>query len=66
MTMTQFYNAQKDDTSVPLFHPKLFSSTSIDEIDIEDVLATGRAQLRRFLSKNGNQERSESSDTRLT
>lgn len=54
MTMTQFYNAQKDTTSVSLFHPKLFSTTSLEEIDIDEVLNTGRTQLRRFLTKNSN------------
>lgn len=54
MTMTQFYNAQKDTTSVSLFHPKLFSTSSLDEIDIDEVLNTGRTQLRRFLTKNSN------------
>ena len=66
MTMTQFYNAQKDNSAVSLFHPKLYSSTSIEDIDIEDVLQVGRQQLRRFLTKNCNQERTECSDTRLT
>jgi predicted acylesterase/phospholipase RssA len=66
MTMTQFYNAQKDNSAVSLFHPKLYSSTAIEEIDVEDVLQVGRAQLRRFLSKNCDQESAESSDTRLS
>lgn len=66
MTMTQFYNAQKDDSAVSLFHPKLFSTSLISEIDVEDVLQTGRSQLRRFLTQNSNQESSESRDTRLT
>lgn len=52
MTMTQFYNAQKHESDVPLFHPKLFSSTPVDEINIDEVLETGRTQLRRFLTKN--------------
>jgi NTE family protein len=52
MTMTQFYNAQKDNSAVSLIHPKLHSTTSIDEINVEEVLETGRSQLRRFLSKN--------------
>jgi predicted acylesterase/phospholipase RssA len=65
MTMIQFYKAQNDTNSVSLFHPKLFSTTPIDEIDIEDVLSIGRSQLRRFLSENCNQESTESCDTRL-
>jgi predicted acylesterase/phospholipase RssA len=60
MTMVQFYNSQKDHESVPLFHPKLFSTTPIEEVDIEDVLSTARLQLRRFLAKNSNQESLES------
>jgi hypothetical protein len=36
MIMTQFYNSQKDYTSLSLFHPKLFSTTPIDEIDVDD------------------------------
>lgn len=63
MTMVQFYNSQKDHDSVALFHPKLFSTTPIEEIDIEDVLSTARVQLRRFLSKNCNQESSECRNT---
>jgi len=66
MIMTQFYNAQKDDGSVSLFHPKLFSTTPINEIDLEDVLKVGRLQLRRFLAKNCDQESSECGDTRLS
>ena len=66
MTMTQFYNAQHDNNSVLLFHPKLFSTTSINEIDIDDVLKVGRLQLRRFLTKDSDQESSKSSDTRLS
>lgn len=66
MTMTQFYNAQHDNNSVLLFHPKLFSTTSINEIDIDDVLKIGRLQLRRFLTKDSDQESSKSSDTRLS
>lgn len=54
MTMVQFYNAQKDDSAVPLFHPKLFSTTSMEDIDVEEVLNTARLELRRFLTKNGN------------
>jgi predicted acylesterase/phospholipase RssA len=65
MTMTQFYKAQSDGTAVSLFHPKLFSSTSIQEIDIEEVLETGRSQLRRFLAKNCNEKGTEGGDTRL-
>lgn len=66
MTMIQFYKAQNETNSVSLFHPKLFSTTPIDEIDIEDVLTVGRSQLRRFLSENSDHESTESSDTRLT
>jgi predicted acylesterase/phospholipase RssA len=66
MTMTQFYNAQKDHDSVSLFHPKLYSTTPIDEIDIEDVLQVGKLQLRRFLSQHSNQKRTESSDARFS
>jgi len=66
MIMTQFYNSQKDDKSLSLFHPKLFSTTPIDEIDVEDVLKTGANQLRRFLAQNSNQESSESSNARLS
>lgn len=52
MTMTQFYNAQKDNSAVSLFHPKLHSTSPIEEINIEEILETARIQLRRFLSKN--------------
>jgi NTE family protein len=52
MTMTQFYNAQKDNSAVSLFHPKLHSTTSIDEVNVDEILETGRTQLRRFLSKD--------------
>jgi predicted acylesterase/phospholipase RssA len=52
MTMIQFYKAQKDEPNVSLFHPKLFSSTPVEEINIDEVLETGRSQLRRFLTKN--------------
>lgn len=65
MIMTQFYNAQRDDVSVSLFHPKLFSTTPIHEIDVEDVLSVGRSQLRRFLTENHNQESSERRNARL-
>lgn len=54
MTMTQFYNAQKDNSAASLFHPKLHSTTPIDEINIEEVLETARIQLRRFLTKDCN------------
>ena len=66
MIMIQFYNAQHDGSDVRLFHPKLFSTTPIDEIDIDDVLKVGRCQLRAFLSKNSDQKCTESSYTRLT
>jgi NTE family protein len=66
MVMTQFYNSQKDYTSLSLFHPKLFSTTPINEIDVDDVLNTGRSQLRRFLTKNSNQESSERSNARFS
>lgn len=65
MIMTQFYNAQKDNHSVSLFHPKLFSTTPIHEVDVDDVLNVGKSQLRRFLTENCNQESTESSNTRL-
>jgi NTE family protein len=66
MTMTQFYNAQKDQDAVSLFHPKLFSTTPLDEIDVDDVLQVGKLQLRRFLSENCDQEGAERSNTRLS
>jgi predicted acylesterase/phospholipase RssA len=66
MTMTQFYNAQKDHTSASLFHPKLSSTTPIGEIDVDDVLQVGRSQLRRFLTKNSDQESSERRDARFS
>lgn len=65
MTMTQFYKAQKDTTAVSLFHPKLHSTTPIEEINITEVLETAKSQLRRFLSENGNQKGTECRDTRL-
>lgn len=66
MTMTQFYNAQKDNSAVSLFHPKLHSTTPIDEVNVDEMLETGRTQLRRFLAKNSNQESTECSDARLS
>lgn len=54
MTMTQFYNAQKDNSAASLFHPKLHSTTPIEEINVEEVLETARIQLRRFLAKDCN------------
>lgn len=65
MTMTQFYNAQKDESAVSLFHPKLFSTTPIEEVNVDEILETGRSQLRRFLAKNSDKEGTESGDTRL-
>jgi NTE family protein len=66
MTMTQFYNAQTDNSAVSLFHPKLHSSSAIEDIDVEEVLQVGRLQLRRFLAKNSNQKSTESGDAWLS
>ena len=66
MTMTQFYNAQKDHSTVSLFHPKLFSTTLIDEVNVDEILETGRVQLRRFLAKNGDEKSTERSDAGLS
>lgn len=54
MTMTQFYNAQKDNSALSLFHPKLHSTTPVEEINVDEVLETARIQLRRFLTKDSN------------
>jgi predicted acylesterase/phospholipase RssA len=59
MTMTQFYNAQKNSKSLSLYHPKLFSTSLIEEVDIDDVLNKAALDLRRFID-NINQERLES------
>jgi predicted acylesterase/phospholipase RssA len=66
MTMTQFYNAQKDDTSLILVYPKLYSTSLIEEINIEDVLNKSGNDLRRFLIKNGLYESLEVSSSRLS
>ena len=63
MTMTQFFNAQKDSTSLVLFYPKLHSSSSIEEIDIDAVLNKAKNDLRRFLIKNSFYESSKISNT---
>jgi NTE family protein len=65
MTMTQFYNAQKDNSAVSLFHPKLHSTTPLEEINVDEVLEIARVQLRRFLAQNGNQESTESRNAGL-
>lgn len=66
MTMTQFYNAQKDTSAVSLFHPKLHSTTALEEINLTEVLETGKLQLRRFLSEDSNQKSTECCNARLT
>ena len=66
MTMTQFYNAQKHDNSLILVYPKLYSTSLIEEINIEDVLNKSGNDLRRFLIKNGLYESLEVSSSRLS
>lgn len=51
MTMMQLYNLQKVDGILCLYHPKLFSTTKLEDIDVENVLQTGRYQLRAFLTQ---------------
>lgn len=63
--MCQFYNAQQDGSDVRLIHKDLYSTSKIEDIPLDDVLETAKSQLRGFLAKNGNQESSERSDTRL-
>jgi NTE family protein len=52
MTMMQFYNLQKNGNILCLYHPKLFSTTKLEDIDVENVLQTGRYQLRAFLTQS--------------
>ena len=52
MTMMQLYNLQKQDGILCLYHPKLFSTTKLEDIDVENVLQTGRYQLRAFLTQS--------------
>lgn len=66
MTMTQFYNAQKDDSSLILFYPELHSTSSIEDINIEDILNKAKNDLRRFLIKNGFYESLKVSSSRFS
>lgn len=52
MTMMQLYNLQKTGDILCLYHPKLFSTTKLEDIDVENVLQTGRYQLRSFLTQS--------------
>jgi len=52
MTMMQLYNLQKTENILCLYHPKLFSTTKLEDIDVENVLQTGRYQLRTFLTQS--------------
>jgi predicted acylesterase/phospholipase RssA len=54
MNMTQLYNLQKREGILCLYHPKLFSTTKLEDIDVENVLQTGQYQLRAFLSQRTN------------
>jgi NTE family protein len=53
MSMNQFYKFYKSEYSLELEYPKLFSDSSLDEFDIDDILNHSGKLLRSFLISKG-------------
>lgn len=53
MSMNQFYKFHKSEYSLELEYPKLFSDSSLEEFDIEDILNHSGKSLRSFLISKG-------------
>jgi NTE family protein len=53
MSMNQFYKFHKSEYSLELEYPKLFSDSSLEEFDIEDILSHSGKLLSSFLVSKG-------------
>lgn len=53
MSMNQFYKFHKSEYSLELEYPKLFSDSSLEEFDIENILSHSGKLLRSFLVSKG-------------
>lgn len=56
MIMVQLYKSQSKPGILHLYYPKLYSTTSLDELDIDAICEHSKSELRTFLSKRRNEK----------
>jgi len=61
MVMVQLYNAQSKPGALHLKYPELYSTSSLDDLNFEEICKYSANELRAFLAKRGYQERTEGS-----
>ncbi len=64
--MIQLYKANSRPGILHLKYPGLFSTSDLDDLDIDKILEYSASELRTFRAKRANQESAESRDTRLS
>lgn len=64
--MIQLYKAQSKPGILHLRHSKLYSTTKIEDIDIDEIYKYSSESLRTFLSKRSNKKGSETSGSKLS
>lgn len=64
--MIQLYKTQTRPGTLHLKYPGLFSTSDLDELDIDKILEYSASELRTFITQRTNQESTESRDTRLS
>ena len=61
MVMVQLYKAQSKPGALHLKYPGLYSTSTINDLDVDSIIKYSENELRTFLAKRGNQERTEGS-----
>jgi hypothetical protein len=64
--MIQLYKAQSVPGILHLKYPELYSTSDLDELDIDKILEYSASDLRSFRTQCANEESSESRDARLS
>lgn len=64
--MIQLYKAQSREGILHLKYPGLYSTSDLDELDIDKIFEYSASELRAFITQCANQESSESGNTRLS
>jgi hypothetical protein len=64
--MIQLYNAQSRPGILHLKYPGLYSTSDLDDLDIDKILEYSASELRTFRAQCANQESPEGSNTRLS
>jgi predicted acylesterase/phospholipase RssA len=59
MVMVQLYKAQTKPGVLHLKYPGLYSTSNLEDLDLNAICTYGEEELRTFLAKRGNQERPE-------